>query len=447
MTQKINYIKINDWKWIKEIEAKDLSRFVAVFWKNWAWKTSFIEAIKNAIKLEKGWNKKVRIWEENGEIIVEFDDFKIKRIVWDNWKLEVEHNGELVKRPQERLDNIFMWVLGDPQKFISLHNKEKIRYLLETQWKKDEYDILEKKRNKWYLERQDKHRTLLAKKEEIDKTIIKEIPLEEQSESMENLQKEISDIDEHNKLYYDLKERLAKEKNIIEEIDRSVWSVTSSIDYKEKHIEKLKREIEQTERIITEKREEAKLLIEKSDKAEKIKSEIDLELESFQLKDKNLVMEKINWLNVLQKRNAEINAKKDLLKYQENKRDELEVERRELDENVKIVETEQNNLIEWLKLWYKFKLENWVMSVLIEKNRIPLDELNKALQIEIWVEICLNWPNEIKIITIEDANALDPKTLENIKKKIEKKNAQCFLEVVYAVEHDMIEIYNWEIKK
>jgi len=50
----------------------------------------------------------VRVGEENGEIEVHFDDFKIKRIIGKNGKLEVEHNGELVSKPQSRLDGVFM---------------------------------------------------------------------------------------------------------------------------------------------------------------------------------------------------------------------------------------------------------------------------------------------------------------------------------------------------
>ena len=135
MSQKIEYIAVKNFKGIKELEVSNLSRFVAVFGKNGAGKTSFIEAIKSAIKADKWVNSKVRIGEEKGEIEVKFEDFVIKRIVGENGKLIVEHNGELVAKPQAWLDGVFKWTIWDPQKFINLHNKEKIKYLLETQVK------------------------------------------------------------------------------------------------------------------------------------------------------------------------------------------------------------------------------------------------------------------------------------------------------------------------
>jgi hypothetical protein len=53
MSQKIEYIAVKNFKGIKELEVSNLSRFVAVFGKNGAGKTSFIEAIKSAIKADK----------------------------------------------------------------------------------------------------------------------------------------------------------------------------------------------------------------------------------------------------------------------------------------------------------------------------------------------------------------------------------------------------------
>ena len=84
------------------------------------------------------------------------------------------------------------------------------------------------------------------------------------------------------------------------------------------------------------------------------------------------------------------------------------------------------------------------MSVHIDDQRIPLDELNTAAQLDLGVDICLSWPNQVKIITIENANALDPKTMERIKAKIEAKEAQCFLETVYKTGYESITIQDWE---
>jgi hypothetical protein len=102
------------------------------------------------------------------------------------------------------------------------------------------------------------------------------------------------------------------------------------------------------------------------------------------------------------------------------------------------IEQKQNDLIKWLKLSYAMKLEDGVMSVKIGDQWIPLDDLNTATQIDLGVDICLSWPNKVKIITIENANSLDPNTMKTIKAKIEKNDAQCFLETVYKTWYESI---------
>lgn len=117
MSQKITYAHIENFKGIQNIEIQDLSRFVVIFWNNWAWKTPFLEAIKNAIKLEKWGNKKVRIGEQEWLIEIHFEDFKIKRIIGEKGKLEVEHNGaqcflETVYKTGYESITIEDWVIG-----------------------------------------------------------------------------------------------------------------------------------------------------------------------------------------------------------------------------------------------------------------------------------------------------------------------------------------------
>ncbi len=75
---------------------------------------------------------------------------------------------------------------------------------------------------------------------------------------------------------------------------------------------------------------------------------------------------------------------------------------------------------------------------------IPMEDMNTAAQLDLAVDICLGGPNEIKIITIENANALDPQTMEKIKKKVEEKGAQCFLETVYKTDFETITIEDGE---
>lgn len=440
MSQKIEYIAVKNFKWIKELEVSNLSRFVAVFGKNGAGKTSFIEAIKSAIKADRGINSKVRIGEDKGEIEVKFEDFIIKRIVGDWGKLIVEHNGELVKQPQAWLDGVFKGTIGDPQKFINLHNKEKIKYLLETQGKKLEYDALEKEREVKFEERTNLHRTYLAKKEEVDKTDTSAFEiLENASADTSDLQNKLKEAETHNAGWHELKARVEKGETVIEQTNSEIKAMIDGIESIDRQIEALQKKKAEAEKNLTAKQEFL-------DNASCQLADLRDKYENFDKIDTTEILAQLEAHNQSIAKNAEIKAKKELYAQQVQARNELQAQWKELDNMVKAIEEQQNNLIKDLNLSYQLKLEEGIMYVSVNQNWIPLDELNTAQQLEIGVDICLSGPNEIKIITIENANALDPNTLERVREKIESNQAQCFLETVYSTGYDEIVIEDWELK-
>lgn len=440
MSQKIEYIAVKNFKGIKELEVSNLSRFVAVFGKNGAGKTSFIEAIKSAIKADKWVNSKVRIGEEKGEIEVKFEDFVIKRIVGENGKLIVEHNGELVAKPQAWLDWVFKGTIWDPQKFINLHNKEKIKYLLETQGKKLEYDELEKQREVKFEERTNLHRTYLAKKEEVDKTDTSSFEvLENAMVDPTALQNQLKEAETHNAGWHELKARVEKWETVIEQTNAEIKSMIENIESIDRQIEMLQKKKAEAEKNLTTKQEFL-------DNASCQLADLRDKYENFDKIDTTEILAQLETHNQALAKNAEIKAKKELYSQQVQARNDLQAQWKELDNLVKEIEQKQNDLIKDLNLSYKLKLEDWVMFVEVNQNWIPLDELNTAQQLEIGVDICLSWPNEIKIITIENANALDPNTLERVREKIESNQAQCFLETVYSTGYDEITIEDWELK-
>lgn len=439
MSQKIEYIAVKNFKGIKELEVSNLSRFVAVFGKNGAGKTSFIEAIKSAIKADRGINSKVRIGEDKGEIEVKFEDFVIKRIVGDGGKLIVEHNGELVKQPQAWLDGVFKGTIGDPQKFINLHNKEKIKYLLETQGKKLEYDELEKQREVKFDERTNLHRTYLAKKEEVEKTDTSAFEvLESASVDTSELQQKLKEAETHNAGWHELKARVEKGDALLEQTNSEIKAIGESIETIDRQIEALQKKKAEAEKSMTEK-------LEYLDKVACQLADVRNQYESFEKIDTTEILAQLESHNQSLAKNAEIKAKKELYNQQVQARNELQAQWKELDNMVKAIEEQQNDLIKDLNLSYQLKLEEGIMYVFVHENRIPLDELNTAQQLEIGVDICLSGPNEIKIITIENANALDPNTLERVREKIESNQAQCFLETVYSTGYDEIVIEDWTL--
>ena len=439
MSQKIEYIAVKNFKGIKELEVSNLSRFVAVFGKNGAGKTSFIEAIKSAIKADKWVNSKVRIGEEKGEIEVKFEDFVIKRIVGENGKLIVEHNGELVAKPQAWLDGVFKWTIWDPQKFINLHNKEKIKYLLETQGKKLEYDALEKEREVKFEERTNLHRTYLAKKEEVDKTDTSSFEvLDDAMVDPTALQNQLKEAETHNAGWHELKARVEKWETVIEQTNAEIKSMIENIESIDRQIEMLQKKKAEAEKNLTTKQEFL-------DNASCQLADLRDKYENFDKIDTTEILAQLEAHNQSLAKNAEIKAKKELYTQQVQARNDLQAQWKELDNIVKEIEQKQNDLIKDLNLSYQLKLEEGIMYVFVHDSRIPLDELNTAQQLEIGVDICLSWPNEIKIITIENANALDPNTLERVREKIESNQAQCFLETVYSTGYDEIVIEDWTL--
>ena len=439
MSQKIEYIAVKNFKGIKELEVSNLSRFVAVFGKNGAGKTSFIEAIKSAIKADKWVNSKVRIGEDKGEIEVKFEDFVIKRIVGENGKLIVEHNGGLVAKPQAWLDWVFKGTIWDPQKFINLHNKEKIKYLLETQGKKLEYDELEKQREVKFEERTNLHRTYLAKKEEVDKTDTSAFEvLENAMVDPTALQNQLKEAETHNAGWHELKARVEKWETVIEQTNAEIKSMIENIESIDRQIEMLQKKKAEAEKNLTTKQEFL-------DNASCQLADLRDKYENFDKIDTTEILAQLETHNQALAKNAEIKAKKELYTQQVQARNDLQAQWKELDNMVKEIEQKQNDLIKDLNLSYQLKLEEGIMYVFVHDSRIPLDELNTAQQLEIGVDICLSWPNEIKIITIENANALDPNTLERVREKIESNQAQCFLETVYSTGYDEITIEDWTL--
>lgn len=444
--QYIKYVRIKDFKGIKELEVDNLSRFVAVFWQNWAGKSSFIEAIQNAIKLTHGGNSKVRFWEDQGEIEIHFEDFSINRIIGSKGKLEVIYQWNKLATPQKYLDDIFQGIIGDPQKFIDLWNKDKVRYILDTQWKTAEYEALETQRSKAFDERTDLRRVALAKENEAKENDVEWIEQPKAIWSMEDLQKELEDANNHNSNLINLKNTKTTLEQKIQYWENNLNNISQKKIENNEKIKQLQQQIQLLE--------EENIMLNNSstteqtsiDDSKKSLDVINKDIEKFVIIDTQEIQNKISERSENNKELANYNAKKEI--YQKISQDAIKYrdEWRVKDEEVKAIEEKQNKLLETINLSYKIRSIDWQILVSQkEQERIPLDELNTATQLDIWIELCLSSPNKIKIITIENANSLDPLALAKIKAKIEENEAQCFLETVYKTWYESITIQDWEL--
>ena len=253
------------------------------------------------------------------------------------------------------------------------------------------------------------------------------------------LQNQLKEAETHNAGWHELKARVEKWETVIEQTNAEIKSMIENIESIDRQIEALQKKKAEAEKNLTTKQEFL-------DNASCQLADLRDKYENFDKIDTTEILAQLETHNQALAKNAEIKAKKELYTQQVQARNDLQAQWKELDNLVKEIEQKQNDLIKDLNLSYKLKLEEGVMYVEVNQNWIPLDELNTAQQLEIGVDICLSWPNEIKIITIENANALDPNTLERVREKIESNQAQCFLETVYSTGYDEITIEDWELK-
>lgn len=305
-----------------------------------------------------------------------------------------------------------------------------------------EFDAIEQLRSKISEQRKDLHRTVLAKEEEVKQFDTSSFENIEEWDAIDatTLNKELKNAEEHNKKFYTYKEEYTKSFDAHEKARKREQDNQKSIDELDAQIAELQQQRAQKVALVWDMAVDTQKCKEEMEKSKEA-------FDSFTEIDTSEIRAKLTQVSENQQRIADLRAKKNVYENNKKKSIELRAEWKWLDTQVKKLEQEQNELISWINLSYPMEISEWVMYVKIWEDWIPLDDLNTAMQLEIWTDICLNGPNAIKIITIENANAFDPNTMEKIKEKIEASGAQCFLETVYQTWYEEIEIKDWELKQ
>lgn len=429
MSQMIKYAHVKNFKGIRDVKIETDGRMVAVFGKNGAGKSSFLDAIRFAIKPERGERMKIHHDAETGEMEFVFDDFVIRRILSTNGKLEVEHDGELVARPQEWLDNVFLGAIGDPQKFLNLKKADKVRYLLSIYGKQSEYDALEKEREKLARDRHETHRSTLAKETEVKEyeASLESLPsVSSDWPSLEELESELQAILDHNAQIESQKSSYNLMVREVEQAESSVAEYTELVASLEAQLTKAKETLAAHKKKLQE--------------ASHLADSARYSIQWSEPKSDVEVRAKIAEAKAQQEAQNKLAARQELLAQQAEAATQLRSRWRELDQSVKTIEDQMNDIVSSLPISYRLKVVDWVMMVESNGWLVPLDDLNKAAQLDLGVEICLAWPNKVKIITIEDANALDPNSLASVQKRVEEAGGQCWLETVYQTDYESIVI-------
>ena len=176
----------------------------------------------------------------------------------------------------------------------------------------------------------------------------------------------------------------------IAQSEREIHEADSAIATTDQKIQELERQLAEAVRSKAEYEIKKKIAEENVSALKSRKSELEREIQAFVKKDTSEITAKINAHAEKQRVVADMQARKKIYYQQTEKRNELKAEWKLLDDQIKEIETQQNDLVKELDLSYKIKLEDGVMSVFVDDQRIPLDELNTAAQLDLGVDICLS---------------------------------------------------------
>jgi len=410
---KINFIDIKDFKNIENINTA-LYDWNVIWWYNWNWKSSFVEAILTAIQgqkffgqgsvspasLVKKWENKAVIklsieWEEvELKLTREFSKWTAKNPAWKT-KLIAELNWKKIS--QKDLDSLLNSLTLDPLKLWQLTISEQIKEIKET---------------------------VKLDTSEIDKEI-KEV--ENQRKELRTLKIYKNNLfEEFAKNYKPVKKEKKSIKDLLEKKELLQKKNETVVKFKQKQeeIEELKRKLVQAEKELEEIKQEWKDLV------DKIKKENIWTLEEINKEIENI-----------EEYNKEVEKYDEYLKIKKE-RDEAEKEFNEIEEKLKELRKKRTEIIANSDLpdYMEISDELWILVDWIEYKL-----LNTARKIEVAIDLILISGSPLRMIRIEQGWELDIKTLEKIKNKILDNNFQIFIERPIIDKFDSIVIDEWNL--
>jgi len=401
---KIKLLRVTNLKKVKHIEIEPKDNVIVIAGKNESGKTSVLDAILWAMTGKtgmKGVSKPIREGEDEAEIVMEIDNFVVRR----HWKNnEIMHltvvnkdDGIIYKSPQSMLDSFIGKLAFDPLEFSLFNPKEQRDLLLEVMGLKEKLEeIDEKKKNHYDL------RTVINREIKTYEGQLKGL-----RQPKKDLPKEIISISELSKNLEkakDYNDRLYEDKKNIEESSRK-------IKLYDEQIKGLKKEIELSKKDIKDKKfKDLKIIRGEIEKAESINEEI-REAEKYQ-----------EIFNITTDRNSK----------------------------VKKLTSEISNLdkikLELLKEKEMPIKELTVDEVEVSYKNIPFNQLSSSEQLKVSMSMAMAMNPKLRVIRITDGSLLDDDNMKVIEDMASKFDYQIWLERVAVDKFADIVLVDGEIK-
>lgn len=374
-----------------------------ISWKNWAWKSTLIDAIWFWILWKTymwSWTSAelyITQWKEECEINIKIADenrvIHVRRKVTKAWNVYLEAvDSKADKLSQKELNALLYTICIDPLEFTRKNSKEQFELVKQITWcDTSEIDTF----INWYLD--DRKRANAQLKS--SKSILESMWEPEQVERVDvsEAMKQLEEIQDYNKSVRTTIDRLTSFKN-------------KQIELQQKK-ERLLAQLKQVD-----------LDIMSCDWM--IKTVMEVPQSDWKLKDESYLKEVIWWADL---QNQQAQKYQDYLKAKEQFENDqktyddldakVEAKRKEKDDMIKSAKMPIENMI--------FTEADWIIV-----NWIPFSQHSTWQQLIMACKIATFTNPDLKVIVIKDWSLLDDKSVEEISKFAEENEYQVYMEIV-----------------
>ena len=424
---KIVKLTIHNFLKLKDIEMNP-SKTNIIVGKNKQGKTSILKAIKAAF--DGGVDEKmIRIGENKAEILLELDEFDVKRTITEKGTyLDVANKeGYKVPSPQKFLNNLLGVFSFNPVQFFELKLLERKKYLLNA----------------------------------IKLTISQDELAQYTGEKLAGIdygKHALEVVEDARKYYYDKRtaanSEVSKKRKTLEELSAKIPEGFNPAEVNEKHILELRDslvvEALNQQQLDADTKSEARLLASIEEYQKKIK-EAEYGLLAVRKRKEKLTKELLPNPKAVQAEIERLESQRELVftaKRVEELRSELGVAVKEADKLDVVVNRLTKEIPQELIMKAKLPVEGLVIvGDDVQVNGVSLDNLSASEQLKFALDIVRKLNENFKIICIDGIETLDKDSFEVFLKEIENDSYQYFVTRVNGEIKNGIIIENGEIRK
>jgi len=390
---KIKLIKVENLKKVKYLEFEPEDNVIVISGNNGAGKTSVLDAIMYGLGgvETKDLSKPIREGEDHAEVVLQIDNFTVKRIWTSNDKSYLKitsEDGTSFKSPQNMLDSFLGKLSFDPLEFSMFKPREQRDLLLEVLGLKEELTELDSKRDEIY-----QVRTLIGRE------------LKTYEGQLEGIERPDKELPEKEISLSELSQKLEKAKDHNSKLDATksnLNNVMSDISDTKEEIERLKLKLS---------------------KLEDKKTEFENYLKDKEYIDIEPIREEIKEAEDANAKIREAEKFNQLLKITRDKKNEYSDKTKEIEE----IDGKK------LKILQESKMPIEGLSINEEGiifNEIPFSQLSSSEKLKVSLAVAMALNPELRVIRITDGSLLDEDNMRVIEEMAEKFDYQIWLERV-----------------